>query len=415
MAEFDREVIIKSSEGASIIELNANTGRINDGGSSTHPESGAPIPIYGSLVLEDPHHNPIIELDASGQQIDGPPRHISVRNAVGNDWARISAGEQIPASIWLGGNGVSSAFYLFDREGDNLTPEQATVKLSSEGGEGSCWIGGHGSAGSLNLLNSVTDTTIQLDASRPRITVGGTGFRGGEFQINSGDNRPRICMDGLGAIEAGGNDIHGTLRLLKPTGTWGTILSAAGMLWMVSDDGSHVAQLGAETGLGLSDRSDLAEEFDLSEDSEPGTVLVIDQGEKLCPCRVAYDKRVAGVISGAGDYRPGIVLNERVTDMISSVVGNQPNVFEELQSNIVINQTDSKLPRAPVSLSGKVYCRVDAQYGPIEEGDLLTTSPTPGHAMKATDPARAFGSILGKALRAWKDGKGMIPILVSLQ
>ena len=64
---------------------------------------------------------------------------------------------------------------------------------------------------------------------------------------------------------------------------------------------------------------------------------------------------------------------------------------------------------------GKVYCKVDAQYAPIEVGDLLTTSPTPGHAMKAADPLKGFGSVIGKALRPLNGGQGMIPILIALQ
>jgi len=48
-------------------------------------------------------------------------------------------------------------------------------------------------------------------------------------------------------------------------------------------------------------------------------------------------------------------------------------------------------------------------------GDLLTTSPTPGHAMRADDPGRAFGAVLGKALRPLADGQGLVPILVALQ
>jgi hypothetical protein len=35
--------------------------------------------------------------------------------------------------------------------------------------------------------------------------------------------------------------------------------------------------------------------------------------------------------------------------------------------------------------------------------------------MKATDPLRAFGAVIGKALRPKKEGKGLIPILVALQ
>jgi hypothetical protein len=66
-------------------------------------------------------------------------------------------------------------------------------------------------------------------------------------------------------------------------------------------------------------------------------------------------------------------------------------------------------------LLGKLYCKVDAQSSPIEVGDLLTTSCIPGHAMKASDPRKAFGSVIGKALRPLKEGRGLIPILIALQ
>jgi hypothetical protein len=45
----------------------------------------------------------------------------------------------------------------------------------------------------------------------------------------------------------------------------------------------------------------------------------------------------------------------------------------------------------------------------------LTTSPTPGHAMKADDASRTFGSVIGKALRPLESGQTLIPILVALQ
>jgi hypothetical protein len=61
-------------------------------------------------------------------------------------------------------------------------------------------------------------------------------------------------------------------------------------------------------------------------------------------------------------------------------------------------------------------CRVDAAYNPIDVGDMLTTSPTPGHAMTAKDPARAFGAVIGKALRPLRKERDLIliPIVVSL-
>ena len=63
----------------------------------------------------------------------------------------------------------------------------------------------------------------------------------------------------------------------------------------------------------------------------------------------------------------------------------------------------------------KVFCKVDATSEPVSVGDLLTTSATSGHAMKATDPLRVFGAVLGKALRPLREGCGLIPVLVSLQ
>jgi hypothetical protein len=50
----------------------------------------------------------------------------------------------------------------------------------------------------------------------------------------------------------------------------------------------------------------------------------------------------------------------------------------------------------PIALIGRVYCKVDANHSSIEIGDLLTTSHTRGQAMKAEDPHKAFGAVLGK-------------------
>ncbi len=115
--------------------------------------------------------------------------------------------------------------------------------------------------------------------------------------------------------------------------------------------------------------------------------MVIDREDQLRRSTSAYDKTVAGVISGGGDYRPGIVLDRK----------------------------QSRNTRMPVAVMGKVYCKADAENRPIEVGDLLTTSSIPGHAMKAVDPLKAFGAVIGKALQPLKEGTGLIPILVALQ
>ena len=135
--------------------------------------------------------------------------------------------------------------------------------------------------------------------------------------------------------------------------------------------------------------ADCAEDFDVvgAVKVEPGTVMVLGNEGSVSESYQAYDKRVAGVISGAGNYKPGIVLDKQQTS------GN----------------------RQPIALMGKVFCKVDAQFGAIELGDLLTSSPTPGHAMKTNDPFKAFGAVIGKALRPLAEGQGLIPILIALQ
>lgn len=141
------------------------------------------------------------------------------------------------------------------------------------------------------------------------------------------------------------------------------------------------------------ENADCAEEFDILPQRlvEPGTVMVLNENANLEPSCKAYDKKVAGVISGAGDYKPGLVLDKKQ------------------------HQSEDDNKRIAIALMGKVYCKVDASLSPIEVGDLLTTSSTEGHAMKADDPIKAFGTVIGKALKPLKEGKGLIPVLVALQ
>jgi hypothetical protein len=69
-----------------------------------------------------------------------------------------------------------------------------------------------------------------------------------------------------------------------------------------------------------------------------------------------------------------------------------------------------------VALAGRVYCNVDATYGEVSPGDLLTTSPTLGYAMVVKDHAKAQGAILGKSMEKLRAGeKGQILVLVTLQ
>ncbi len=138
--------------------------------------------------------------------------------------------------------------------------------------------------------------------------------------------------------------------------------------------------------------ADLAEHFDITagETLLPGAVVSIDP-EKPGQLRIAsqaYDKTVAGIVSGAGDVQPGMLMGQ-----VGTLASGQH----------------------PVALTGRVYCRVDAGFGAIRPGDLLTTSSTTGHAMKVSDPQQGQGAIIGKAMTSLETGKGLVLVLVSLQ
>lgn len=124
---------------------------------------------------------------------------------------------------------------------------------------------------------------------------------------------------------------------------------------------------------------------------QPGMVVAIDadRAGELRISSVAYDHAVAGIISGANGVNPGMVLTQSGT------------------------MADGK---HPVALTGRVWCWCDADAsGPITPGDLLTTSATPGHAMRVGDREKAAGATLGKAMSSLKSGKGLVLVLVSLQ
>ena len=195
----------------------------------------------------------------------------------------------------------------------------------------------------------------------------------------------------------GGNGVFGFSDNPNGSGVFGAIPQTntvgAGVTGVGSTAGQFFGDVAVTGHITCTDvmlaNADCAEEFDLDQSAgaiEPGTVVSFDDEGSLRPSVVAYDKRVAGVISGAGEYRPGLILDKREG-------GN----------------------RAPLALIGKVMVKADASYGAIEVGDLLTTSPTPGHAMRATDSAQAFGQVIGKALEPLPEGRALVRLLVTLQ
>jgi hypothetical protein len=269
------------------------------------------------------------------------------------------------ATITAGGNGVHGIVSLNDETTPvsrillNASFGSVIVRRALNSGESGSYIviGMHGSTGDVSVGGNGQDGDLVL-------------FRAGITESDPASDKSKATIHlraSDGTVRTGGSGVDGRMLVLG------------------KDDSARITLQGSSGDILLAN-ADCAEEFDVAEDASPGTVMSLDDDGRLCASTRSYDRRVAGVVSGAGGYRPALVLDAQGAE-----------------------------GRLPIALVGKVCCNVDATRDPIAPGDLLTTSPTPGHAMKASDPRRFAGAVLGKALRPLDSGRALVPILVTLQ
>jgi hypothetical protein len=172
---------------------------------------------------------------------------------------------------------------------------------------------------------------------------------------------------------------------------------AGGMLgnlrFRVLQDG-NVRCDGAFTGGG----ADVAEAFDFEgkrDQYEAGDVLIVStlSDRKIMKSTTAYSTSVAGVYA----TKPGVLL--------------APHDAEEDLGQYI-----------PMGMMGVIPTKVTSENGPIRRGDILVTSSTPGHAMKASAvvvggiSVYPTGAIIGKALQNFDgNGSGLIEVLVNVK
>jgi energy-converting hydrogenase Eha subunit B len=245
--------------------------------------------------------------------------------------------------------------------------DHAGVSAINAGGGFGVWSS---ASGGTKGLDGVASSTAVFGNSSDGIGVRGTSDTG-------------VGVEGVGGLFAG--RFFGNVGVNGDLDVSGTINASNISAQKDISAGGDISTAGA---IHLSNQ-DCAEEFDIGDldPLDPGTVVVIDENGALRRSESPYDKKVAGIICGAGDYKPAIIL------------GRRPSSFLRL----------------PVARAGKVYCKADAELSPIAAGDLLTTSATAGHAMRADDSVKAFGAVIGKALGPLSSGRGLIPVLVTLQ
>jgi len=152
-------------------------------------------------------------------------------------------------------------------------------------------------------------------------------------------------------------------------------------------DGSYHCEQGpgAEPGTCVIQNSpaDLAEMLPASQGLEPGDVLIIGPDGRLARSTQAYQPTVVGVYSTQPGYLGG-------------------------------GEHWGQAGYAPLAVVGIVPVKVSAENGPIQPGDLLVASATPGYAMLA-GPNPPLGTVIGKALAGLDTDSGSILMLAMLQ
>jgi hypothetical protein len=328
----------------------------------------------GFLSLKNTNANPTIQLLA--QETDDPTSASLLQMKQNNGRQTVTLRSAfIPGA--LGGGSLS----LGNSTGNN------TVELSGDGGE---------NQGRLLVRHSDLQTRVKID---------GDGINdGGQLDVYNADAARTLSLtgelgSGEGAVSLYARDILGEHETVLLTGAFQG--SGAGCMLFKNRANEVTVQINADQSgegvittqvLSITGGSDLSERFEVSSEAghaEPGMIVSIDPnrpGELRVSDR-PYDPTVAGILSGAGGVKPGMLMGQHGT------------------------RADGA---HPVALSGRVYCYVDADFGAVKPGDLITTSSTPGHGMKG-EPGKAAGAIIGKAMTPLKEGRGLVLVLVSLQ
>jgi hypothetical protein len=169
-----------------------------------------------------------------------------------------------------------------------------------------------------------------------------------------------------------------------------TVCAETNAVFKVDEQGNVLADQAFFGTSFQSGAADVAEWVPVSEEVGPGDVLELDPRNpgQYRKSRGARSDLVAGVVSSD----PGVIL------------GSEPQT------------PDSGLPtpdRALLALLGIVPIKVTDEGGPIQPGDLLVTSSTPGHAMRWAGPDPCLCFLVGKALEPMTAEKGVILVLLT--
>ena len=342
----------------------------------------------------------ISNASGGGISLGTPTENISIDHGSSFHRARIISSD-------ASGYGLGNIEFIVDKIGIGQSTPIAKLDVENTGSVKTGYFKGTGAGLSYVTLMSEntgaagigayfktygTDATLVLgqDAAATGALLKGFGSNGGDDEIrinNDGEillfNSAHIQTVSINPSETGTAD-----------GSQITLYNAAGtaVIEMDANYGGSTKGRVTTSELEITGGADIAEPFIVSDNDklQPGMVLSIDPKKpgQLKISDKAYDRCVAGIVSGASDIQPGLILRQKGTI------------------------TDGQ---HLVALTGRVYCLVDATKNPVEPGDMLTSSSTAGYAMKVDNNSKATGAIIGKAMTSLQNGKGLVLVLVSLQ
>ncbi len=333
---------------------------------------GAPLHVANYMVV-----GPFAATTGQGGiDVTGPAAELGfVRRSLGAWPASPQAGDRF---VWYNPDGTARLWT--ERRGDLLTVlnnGNVGIGIGNPGAKLQVAGGGGGS------IDFIVNGRLQSNNNDGGLWIASDRFVGGVAtnQIgfwNNGAWRLTVQNDG---------DVAITGRL--GTGGWSPEPRTAGWgggihTWDVEAEGTMWSRNGYQSG-----NRDVAENYAATMALEPGDVVCLAPVEdQVALSRKANDTCVIGVVSTA----PGVLLNEN----------------HDLEAG----------QQFPIALCGRVPCKVVAENGSIQRGDLLTSSSTPGHAMKAQPivieghTLYQPGTIIGKALGAHISGEGLIEMFI---
>ena len=335
--------------------------------------------------------NSLVKTDASGnidvkmlkvdtyKVIDTTPSNLSVEfyTPGGYNYQSVKGAD--------GSSTVTTQLGTFDVVGGTLRSRSLTTGAPATTGT----ITGAWALGSLSALDTtagtLTATTITAGSESTAGLLSGNWSLGGVSNLSFGTGTLDILTGTLKSdtLSTGASGTAGVI-----TGAWSLAASSSldtrdGTLYTdtlsTGADGTAGVITGAWTLNGASTLTatyaDLAEFYEGDQEYAPGTVLVFGGDKEVTTTTQMNDTRSAGVVT----TDPAYVMN-----------GEQKGI------------------KVCIALAGRVPVKV---IGRVKKGDMLTTSATPGYAVRANDPK--LGAIIGKALEDKDNGEaGIIQVAI---